>query len=129
MPDAECLTQVSTRTEDFLVDLLALREHVREALGPLFLNPKLLKVLHGADSDVQWLQRDFGIYVVCTDGPSPPSPTLHVPAPPASAGRAALGEERDVPAPLSNPTPLALSNAWRASHGAAGRVAAIHSSL
>lgn len=26
--------------------------------------PFLLQVFHGADMDIQWLQRDFGIYVV-----------------------------------------------------------------
>jgi hypothetical protein len=71
-----CLMQISTRSDDYLVDLLALRSHVREALGSLFLDEKLLKVFHGADSDVQWLQRDFGIYVV---SPCPPLTPYHVP--------------------------------------------------
>lgn len=63
-----CLMQVSTRTEDFLVDTLALRGQLGAALNPVFTNPLILKVLHGCDWDVLWLQRDFGLYVVnCFD--------------------------------------------------------------
>lgn len=32
-------------------------------LGPIFADPGKLKVLHGSDCDIVWLQRDFGIYV------------------------------------------------------------------
>eukprot|EP00850_Spirogloea_muscicola_P003222 SM000013S26391 [mRNA] locus=s13:177136:182923:- [translate_table: standard] len=59
-----CVMQLSTRTEDFVVDVLVLRSHIGEALGPIFANPAVLKVLHGADRDVMWLQRDFGIYIL-----------------------------------------------------------------
>lgn len=55
--------QISTRTEDFLIDTLELR-HELHCLNEIFANPKILKVFHGADSDIQWLQRDFGVYVV-----------------------------------------------------------------
>ena len=55
---------MSTRTEDFLVDVLALRGDVRGALGPIFEDPRVCKVMHGADSDIVWLQRDFGVYCV-----------------------------------------------------------------
>jgi exosome complex exonuclease RRP6 len=58
-----CLMQVSTRSEDFLIDTLELRHHMH-ILAPAFADPRIVKVLHGADWDVQWLQRDFGIYVV-----------------------------------------------------------------
>ena len=30
----------------------------------LFANPQILKVFHGANYDMKWLQRDFNIYVV-----------------------------------------------------------------
>ena len=59
-----CVMQVSTRTTDFVVDALELRDLIRDALGPVMADPSKMKVFHGADMDVQWLQRDFGIYVV-----------------------------------------------------------------
>jgi len=58
-----CLIQVSSRKFDYIVDAISLREHLH-ALNPLFSNPAVLKVFHGADMDVKWLQRDFGVYVV-----------------------------------------------------------------
>ncbi|GAB5365231.1 hypothetical protein AAMO2058_001039500 [Amorphochlora amoebiformis] len=58
-----CLMQVSTRKEDYIIDTLALRDKMH-VLNDAFTNPKILKVLHGADSDIVWLQKDFGIYVV-----------------------------------------------------------------
>ncbi|CAK9031818.1 Exosome component 10 (Autoantigen PM/Scl 2) (P100 polymyositis-scleroderma overlap syndrome-associated autoantigen) (Polymyositis/scleroderma autoantigen 100 kDa) (PM/Scl-100) (Polymyositis/scleroderma autoantigen 2) [Durusdinium trenchii] len=58
-----CLMQVSTRSNDYLVDTLALREHMH-TLNGVFTNPAIVKVFHGADSDVVWLQRDFGLYLV-----------------------------------------------------------------
>ena len=59
-----CLMQVSTRSRDYVVDAIALRHRLRDALAEHFADPTKLKVFHGADMDVQWLQRDFGIYVV-----------------------------------------------------------------
>ena len=35
-----------------------------ERLLPLMCNPSIVKVFHGADMDVLWLQRDFRLYVV-----------------------------------------------------------------
>jgi exosome complex exonuclease RRP6 len=58
-----CLIQISTREEDFLVDALELR-HELYRLNVSFTNPNILKVFHGADRDVLWLQRDFGVYIV-----------------------------------------------------------------
>ena len=59
-----CLMQVSTRSRDYVVDAVSLRHRLRGALAGHFADPNKLKVFHGADMDVQWLQRDFGIYVV-----------------------------------------------------------------
>ncbi|XP_063602725.1 exosome complex component 10 homolog [Penaeus indicus] len=58
-----CLIQVSTRTKDYLIDPLALRGQLT-ILNEVFTNPKITKVLHGADFDILWLQRDCGVYVV-----------------------------------------------------------------
>jgi len=49
---------------DFLIDALALRHAIPHHLGPVLCDPDVVKVMHGADSDVPWLQRDFGCYVV-----------------------------------------------------------------
>ncbi|KAL2900845.1 Protein RRP6-like 2 [Bienertia sinuspersici] len=58
-----CLMQISTRTEDFVVDTLKLRIHIGPYLREIFKDPSKKKVMHGADRDIAWLQRDFGIYV------------------------------------------------------------------
>eukprot|EP00058_Branchiostoma_floridae_P005020 XP_002590508.1 hypothetical protein BRAFLDRAFT_124507 [Branchiostoma floridae] len=58
-----CLMQVSTRDHDYIVDTLALRADLH-VLNDTFTDPKVVKVFHGADMDIQWLQRDFGVYVV-----------------------------------------------------------------
>ncbi|TPX70598.1 hypothetical protein SpCBS45565_g01630 [Spizellomyces sp. 'palustris'] len=58
-----CLIQISTRTEDFIIDALAVRSHLH-VLNSSFTNPNIVKVFHGADMDIQWLQRDFGLYIV-----------------------------------------------------------------
>ncbi|KAI9348739.1 hypothetical protein DFJ73DRAFT_960155 [Zopfochytrium polystomum] len=58
-----CLIQLSTRNEDFIIDALELRSHLYQ-LNRAFSNPKIVKVLHGGEMDVIWLQRDFGVYIV-----------------------------------------------------------------
>ena len=55
--------QISTREANYLVDTLQLRSDV-QLMNEVFTNPKIVKVLHGADFDIQWLQRDFGVYIV-----------------------------------------------------------------
>ncbi|GAA5877680.1 hypothetical protein JCM3774_006640 [Rhodotorula dairenensis] len=60
-----CLIQLSTRKKDYVID--ALEPSVRdglEALNEFLTDPEWVKVLHGANSDVVWLQRDFGLYIV-----------------------------------------------------------------
>jgi exosome complex exonuclease RRP6 len=58
-----CLLQISTRTEDYVIDAIQLRKHLYLLNRP-FTNPNIVKVLHGSDMDLMWLQRDFGVYVV-----------------------------------------------------------------
>ncbi|KAJ1621025.1 ribonuclease H-like domain-containing protein, partial [Pavlovales sp. CCMP2436] len=58
-----CLLQISTRQRDFLVDTLELRGALG-ALNEVLTDPSVTKVLHGADSDIIWLQRDLGLYLV-----------------------------------------------------------------
>jgi exosome complex exonuclease RRP6 len=60
-----CLMQISTRDGDWVVDTLALRAELRDnKLGGVLADPSIVKVFHGADSDIVWLQRDFDLYVV-----------------------------------------------------------------
>ena len=58
-----CLIQISTRNADYILDAIKLRPYLNK-LNIIFTDPKILKVFHGADYDINWLQRDFGIYVV-----------------------------------------------------------------
>jgi cation-transporting P-type ATPase D len=59
-----CLIQLSDGCEDYIIDAIALRSVIASTLGPLFSNPKILKVVHGGGSDVIWLLRDFGIRLI-----------------------------------------------------------------
>lgn len=59
-----CLMQISTRWGDWVVDTLV--DEVREGLESLnaaFTHPHKVMVLHGAEHDVLWMQRDFGLYM------------------------------------------------------------------
>ncbi|KAK7303758.1 hypothetical protein RJT34_14672 [Clitoria ternatea] len=55
--------QISTGTKDFLVDTLRLHSHIGPYLREVFMDPAKRKVMHCADKDTVWLQRDFGIYI------------------------------------------------------------------
>lgn len=58
-----CLMQISTRSKDFIVDTLTLRDDLH-ILNEVFTRPSVVKVFHGADSDIDWLQRDLSLYIV-----------------------------------------------------------------
>lgn len=86
--------QISTRCHDYLIDTLELRHHMHILLDP-FTDPNIVKVsvhrsvstfshthtqvLHGADYDIQWLQRDFGLYIVNMFDTGQASRTLGLP--------------------------------------------------
>lgn len=61
-----CLIQLTCSRGDFIVDALspAVRPLLGATLGPVLSDPAIVKVLHGANSDVLWLARDFGLYIV-----------------------------------------------------------------
>ena len=40
-----------------------IRHHIH-LLNEVFTNPDICKILHGSTCDIQWLQRDFGVYIV-----------------------------------------------------------------
>jgi len=56
-----CLVQISTRTQNILVDPLAVKD--LSPLTPVFADSRVRKVFHGADYDIRSLYRDFGIEV------------------------------------------------------------------
>lgn len=57
------LIQISTRSQDYIVDPYPLWKELT-ALNEVFTDPKIVKIFHGADSDLKWLQRDFSVYIV-----------------------------------------------------------------
>ncbi|XP_037730545.1 exosome component 10 isoform X2 [Drosophila subpulchrella] len=58
-----CLVQMSTRNKDYIFDTLILRDDMH-ILNLVLTDPKKLKILHGADLDIEWLQRDLSLYIV-----------------------------------------------------------------
>ena len=49
-----CLMQVSTRSRDFVVDTIKLRNEM-PLLRPVFADGAKTKILHGSNSDIVWL--------------------------------------------------------------------------
>ncbi len=56
-----CLLQIATESASYVLDPLALRD--LSALHPVFSNPRIRKVFHGADYDIRSLYRDFRLEV------------------------------------------------------------------
>ena len=59
-----CLMQISSREKDWVVDTLKSWRRDLQMLNEVFTDPKILKVFHGSNMDMIWLQRDLGLYVV-----------------------------------------------------------------
>lgn len=57
-----CLVQLSTPAENIVLDPLACRDALL-ALGPLFADPAVNKIVHGGDYDVRLLKKDLGLEV------------------------------------------------------------------
>jgi len=56
-----CLIQIATEKASFVVDPLAIKDLA--PLKPIFSNPDIQKIFHGADYDVRSLYRDFEIRI------------------------------------------------------------------
>jgi ribonuclease D len=56
-----CLLQIATESACYVVDPLAVRD--LSALQPVFSNPRIRKIFHGADYDIRSLYRDFRLEV------------------------------------------------------------------
>lgn len=52
-----CLIQISTRTQDYIIDPLAIND--MSPLGEVFANPQVEKVFHAAEYDLICMKRDF----------------------------------------------------------------------
>lgn len=58
-----CLLQITVNLEDYIIDPFPIWNLIGKYLKPAFENEKIMKVFHGADNDLLWLQRDFNIFV------------------------------------------------------------------
>jgi exosome complex exonuclease RRP6 len=58
-----CLIQISTRDTDYLIDPFNIFKSIHR-INRFTTDPRILKVMHSAEGDIEWLQRDFGVYVV-----------------------------------------------------------------
>jgi ribonuclease D len=56
-----CLLQISTRAQNIVIDPLSVQDI--SPLAPVFKDPQIRKIFHGADYDIRSLYRDFGIEV------------------------------------------------------------------
>ncbi len=59
--DKVCLIQISTPTENYILDPLAVSDI--SSLGTILSNPSIRKVFHASDYDIRSLNRDFGFSV------------------------------------------------------------------
>jgi len=60
-----CLVQLATADgRGLVIDAVALREHIHDALQGVFSDPNVVKVLHSSHNDLRWLQCDFELSLV-----------------------------------------------------------------
>jgi ribonuclease D len=57
-----CLFQISTRTEDYIIDPLSVQD--MQPLGAIMANPAIEKVFHAAEYDIMCLKRDYNFELV-----------------------------------------------------------------
>jgi len=60
-----CVIQMSSATQNFVIDVFRLFARVRRDLSPIFSSPDILKIVHDTN-DIQLLQRDFEIFCEAT---------------------------------------------------------------
>lgn len=58
-----CLVQVSTRSRDYIIDVFPVWREM-PLLRRVMENASIVKVMHGAEMDARWLQRDFNIHIL-----------------------------------------------------------------
>ena len=62
--DALSLIQISTHKSDYIYDVLRLRNLIRTNGFPQFSDEKIVKVFHGSDSDLKYLEADLGVTTI-----------------------------------------------------------------
>jgi len=59
--DSVVLIQISTNEYDFVIDPLIVFAEIKDQLGPIFLNPNIVKIVF-SENDVRAFQRDYGVW-------------------------------------------------------------------
>ena len=59
-----CLIQISTEKYDYIIDTIALHDVIKRYLYSIFADPMICKIFYAGRSDIKWLNRDFGIFIV-----------------------------------------------------------------
>jgi len=60
-----CVLQLSSASQNFVVDVFKLFSRIRKDLSSIFQSPRILKIVHDTN-DIQLLQRDFEIFCQAT---------------------------------------------------------------
>jgi exosome complex exonuclease RRP6 len=58
-----CLIQISSRKKDYIIDVFPIWRDM-PLLKQIMENESIIKVMHGAEMDTKWLQRDFNIHII-----------------------------------------------------------------